>query len=301
MRPARGTRMKGLAALLAAGAALGLALAGCGSGSLDPVAQAATKSATAAGYRIKFTLQISSPALPAPITATGRGRFDRPARSGSLVLDMDLGSIPQVSQVLGTSRLRLEELISATTVYIHLPAALRHRIPTLSAPWLKIDLASAGSSAGVPGLGSLFNNPTSTDPSQLLNYLRATSGGVTKVGTATVNGLQTTEYRAQVNLDKVPDLLPSAQQAQARQAIAAVERLTGLHQISVEAWIDAGNLVRRMHVTFDEKLPTGQALAVGVTADFVQYGPQPPPVLPPASQVTDLTGKLSGAGATTTP
>jgi hypothetical protein len=283
-----------LAALLVAGAALSLALAGCGSGSLDPVAQAATTSAAAAGYRINFTLQISSPTLPAPITATGRGRFDRPARSGSLTLDMNLGGIPQVSQVLGSSQLRLEELISGTTVYIRLPAALRQRIPTLSAPWLKIDLVRAGSSAGIPGLGSLFNNPTSTDPSQLLNYLRATSGGVTKVGTATVNGLQTTEYRAELNLDKVPNLLPSAQQAQARQAIAALERLTGVHQIPVEAWIDAGNLVRRTHFTFDEKLPTGQSLAVGITADIVQYGPQPPPVLPPASQVTDLTGKVGG-------
>jgi hypothetical protein len=300
MRSARGRGAEGLASLvvLALVAALGLAVSGCGSSTLDPVAKAAETSTAATGFRMNFNLQISSPALPGPIIATGNGRFDRPARAGALTLDIDLGSIPQVRQVLGTSRLRLRELISGTTVYVGLPAALAKRIPGASAsrPWLKIDLAQASSSAGVPGVGSLLNNPTSTDPSQLLNFLRATSGGVTKVGSASINGVPTTEYQAQVNLDKVPNGLPSAQRAQASQAIAAIERMTGLHQIPITVWVDGANLVRRMKVSFTERLATGQSLTIGVVADVLQYGPQPPPVLPAASQVTDLTGKLSGSG-----
>jgi hypothetical protein len=73
---------------------------------------------------------------------------------------------------------------------------------------------------GIPGLSSLLSNPTSSDPSQFLRYLRATSGGVTKVGTQTVDGFQTTEYRAKIALNRAPNAFPAASRAQVRQTIA---------------------------------------------------------------------------------
>ena len=81
------------------------------------------------------------------------------------------------------------------------------KIPTFSKPWLKVNLAQAASAAGIPGLSSLASNPASTDPSQLLQYLRAVSGTVTKVGSESVNVVQTTRYHAQIDLDRVPDAL----------------------------------------------------------------------------------------------
>jgi hypothetical protein len=274
-------------------------LSACGSGStFDPIAKAAEFSTNSSGYLMRFTLQFSSSALPAPITATGTGRFDRPARSGSLRFNMDLSSIPQASAALGGGQLQLQEIIDGTTIYIKLPGSLAGRIPGASGkPWFKLDLTKAASAGGIPGLGSLLNNPTSTDPSQLLQYLRATSGSVTNLGPSQVDGISTTGYRAEVNLDKVPDSLPAADQAQAKQAIAGIEKSTGLHQIPVEVWIDRQNLVRRMQVSFNASLPTGQNLDIRVNADVLNYGPQPPPVLPGASQVTDLTSLLGQSGA----
>jgi hypothetical protein len=294
-------RTRGVTSAVVVAAVCGLGAVGlsaCGGGStFAPIAKAAELSTGSSGYLMRFTLQFTSSALPAPITATGTGRFDRRAHAGSIRFNMDLSSIPQASAALGGGQLQLQEIIHGTTIYIKLPGALAGRIPGATGkPWFKIDLAKAGSASGIPGIGSLINNPTSTDPSQLLQYLRATSGSVTNLGSSQVDGISTTGYRAEVDLDKVPDAMPAADQAQAKQAIAAIEKSTHLHQVPVEVWIDGQNLVRRMQVSFNASLPTGQSLDIRINADVLEYGPQPPPVLPPAHQVTDLSALAGAAG-----
>jgi hypothetical protein len=280
-------------------AAAALALAGCGSSSSNSasannVVRAAFVSTSTSGYQMKFSMQLNSSALPQPITGVGVGAFDVRDHTGSLALDMNLGNSPQVVQLLGSSTFRIDEVINGTTIYVKLPAALTSKVPSLSSkPWLKVDIAKLASSAGVSGLSSLVNNPASSDPSQFLQYLRA-AGTVTKEGTAVVNGAQTTQYRASINLDKVPSAVPSASRASAQQAIAGIEKLTHLRQIPVVVWIDGHNLVRRMRITLDESLPTGQTVSTRITVDLLKYGPQPQPVVPPASQVTDASA-LTGA------
>jgi hypothetical protein len=292
------TRATVAAGLVCAAAAI--PLAGCGSSSSstasNQVVRAAFRSTSTSGYRMRFGMLLSSSALPQPIKATGTGRFSVQQHSGAITLAMDFGSIPQISQVLGSSTLLLRELISGTTVYIKLPDALAGKLPSLSSkPWVKIDIAKAAAGSGVPGLGSLVNSPASSDPSQFLSYLRA-AGTVTTVGSETVNGIQTTHYRAVIDLDKVPDTLPTSSKSQAKQAIAGLEKLTNLHQIPVDVWIDGHNLVRRMRLSFRESLPTGQTVSTAITVDIVEYGPQPPPVLPPADQVTDASALAGASG-----
>jgi hypothetical protein len=280
--------------------ALAVALAGCGSSSSsssgsNQVVRAAFVSTSSSGYRMRFGMVLNSSALPSAITAVGGGTFNIHKRAGQVTLDMNLGNIPQMASVLGSSSLRIAEVIDGTTVYIKLPDALTSKVPSLSGkPWMKIDIAKAAGAAGVPGLGSLVNNPASSDPSQFLQYLRAAGGTVTKVGSDAVNGLPTTHYRATIDLDKVPNALPSGSRSQAQAAIAALEKNTNVHQIPVNVWIDHQNLVRRIRLGFRESLPTGQAVGVAINVDIVDYGPQPPPAIPPAGQVTDVSS-LSGA------
>ncbi len=256
--------------------------------------RAAFVSGNTSGYQMHFTLQLHSSALPQPINATGTGAFSVPDRSGTVALDMDLGSSPQITQVLGSSTLHLEEILDHTTVYLKFPQALASKIPTLgNKPWIKIDLAKAASAGGLPGIGSLVNNPASSDPGQFLQYLRA-AGTVTQAGTESINGVQTTKYKATISLDKVANSLPPASRAAAQQGIAAIEKATNLHTIPTTVWIDDQNLVRRMQFTLNESV-SGQNVASTVTVDFVKYGPQPKPTLPPADQVTDASSLASGA------
>jgi Zn-dependent alcohol dehydrogenase len=297
-----------------ASAAVVLFVAACGSSSsssssvtssnaADTVAKAASASAGAAGYKMTLSMKISSPALSAPITATGSGSFSIPDHAGSFNLAMDFSNEPQVAQVLGSSTFNIEEIIKAPIVYVKLPGALASKIPG-GKPWLKIDLDKAAAAAGIPGLSSLTGNPASSDPSQLLQYLRAVSGTITKVGTEQVGGTQTTHYKATISLDKVPNAVPAAQRKGAQQAIASLENLTHLHSLPVDVWIDDHNLVRQMQMSFASS-SGGQNVNTQMTIGIPEYGAEQPPKVPPDSQVTDASAFLSaaaaaGAGSTTT-
>lgn len=291
----RHRRLLGSLAAAAICGAAALGAAGCGSSTvtnvIDPVAKAATVSNQAPGLRMNMQMRMSLAALPAPITGTGSGTFNTVGHTGTFSLSMSFGAIPAVTQALGTSNIRIDEILDGLTIYVKLPAALERNPALHGKPWVKINLASAANALGMPGLSSLFNNPTSTDPGQMLRYLRAASGGVRKVGTQTVDGFRTTEYRARIDLNRVPNGFPAASRAQVRQTIAQLERLAHVRFLPMTVWIDQQHLVRRMQFAFSEAL-SGQALSIAATVDIPQYGPQPTPQLPPTSQVSDLTGGL---------
>jgi hypothetical protein len=208
------------------------------------------------------------------------------------VFVLNAGNDSALKKALGGSTLRLEELVDGTTVYVKLPPAIASKLPG-GRPWMKVDLAKA---SGITGFSSLANNPVSSDPSQFLSYLRATSGKVTKQGAEVVNGVQTTHYHATISLDRVPDALPSASRRGAKQAVSSIEQLTGLKQLPVDAWIDSNNLIRRMQLSFAESLAPSVKLNIGMTMDFVKYGPQPKPVFPSGDQVSDASSLSSTGG-----
>lgn len=283
--------------LVACCAGVAVGAAGCGSSSVtnvvDPVAKAATLSSAASGYRMTMSMQMSSSALPTPITASGNGSFQVPERQGAFTLNMSFGSSPAIAQVLGSHTLAMTELLRGTTVFVKLPAALASKLPG-GKPWLKVDIAKLGSSAGIPGLSSLMS-PTMSNPGEMLQYLKAASGGVTKVGTERVGSFTTTHYRGAISLDNYPKLVPSSQRASAKAAVAALEKVTNLHSLPVDVWIDHHNLVRRIHIAFTETVQ-GQSLSAVEDILIPQYGAQPVPSFPSADQVTDL-GSLLGAAA----
>jgi hypothetical protein len=289
----KGIRRYGAAlAAVVAAALVAVTASGCGAANtIDPVAKAASISTTTPGFRMRFQLQFGSPQLPTALNATGVGSINARARTGSVAFVMNAGNDPQLKQAFGGSTLRFQELVNGTTVYVKLPPAIASKLPG-GRPWMKIDLAKA---SGIPGFSSLANNPVSSDPSQFLSYLRATSGNVTKQGTQVVNAIQTTHYHATINLGKVPDALPADSRRGAQQAVSSIERLTGLKQLPVDAWIDSNNLIRRMRLAFAESVAPSVKLNIAMTMDFLKYGPQPAPNFPAADQVTDASS-LSALG-----
>ncbi len=286
-----------LAAVGLGGVVIGAAGCGSSSSSIDPVAQAATVSNAAAGYKLAMNMTMAMSQLPKPIRVTGTGSFTPAKRQGSMTLNFDASSIPSFGQALGGSNLAFEELIDGTTFYMKFPASLASKIPG-GKTWMKFDLVKLGKSGGIPGISSLLNNPTSGNPAQLLQYLRASSGGVTKVGTAQIDGVSTTEYKGTVQLDKYPSLLPSSQQTQAKQAIDQLESLTKIKSIPVTVWVDDQHLVRQMAMSFTETLPnSGQSVSLQMQMRISDYGPQPTPAYPSADQVLDASALLSGLSA----
>ncbi len=248
----------------------------------DPIAQAATRSSSSAGYRIHMAMQMTSSALSAPITADGHGTIDLRDDASSMTLVMNLGSDPQVIQALGSPTMRMEMIMDGAVAYAKLPPALTAQLPTLGKPWIKIDV---GKLSGLAGLSSLRSDPAMSDPGQVLQWLTRVSDSVLAEGQQLVNGVETTHYQAQLSLDRLADSLPAAGRGAMQKALSVFEQATQTHTFPVDVWVDADHLVRRVSMTIDLSLPNGPSLQETETVDLSHYGPQPRPAAPPADEV----------------
>ncbi|MFZ0383783.1 MAG: hypothetical protein WAL38_38575 [Solirubrobacteraceae bacterium] len=75
------------------------------------------------------------------------------------------------------------------------------------------------------------------------------------------------------------------QNASVQQLVNALKSKGLATQMPIDAWIDPSNLVRRIQLAFSDPLPnTGQTISVAMTENFLEYGPQPVPAVPSASQ-----------------
>lgn len=277
--------------------AAALLVAACGSSSSSsskppPTAaltRAAYVSAAAPGFRFTMNLKETVPSA-GQITATGTGGFNvTPRREGAMTMQF---SIPAAASQ-GLGNLRIDAVFVPGTIYMKLPAALTSKLPG-GKPWLSINLNQLGRAAGIPGLGSLISGSTSlSNPGQYLQYLRATTNGSVKdLGQATVNGVSTTHYHAVIDLAKLPNVVPPASRATVRQLVAAL-RSHGTTQLPVDSWIDSNHLIRRFAMNYSQTL-NGQKVNVNLRMDFVQYGRQPAPTVPPASQTQNLLALTGG-------
>jgi len=298
-----GTHRLGVRGVAAGIAALALIAAGCGSTAPSGPAvkaspavalrRAADYSAGASGERMAFSVTISSPSLPAPAHIRGSGSFQTAAHVGQLTMTMDLGSAPSTGAALGASTVQLREVLERNVAYVRLPAAVASRLPGARS-WLEIDLAGLASRFGGSSLASLLDDPLASNPTAFLQYLRAESGRVQRVGSATIGGRPATEYHAVIDLGRVPSLAAAGQRAAVTRAIATLKRMTGLSNIPVDAWVDAQQRVRRLVLSFTEAPAAagGQRVGIKMTLNVLAYGPQPAPQIPPPSQVTNITNLL---------
>lgn len=121
------------------------------------------------------------------------------------------------------------------------------------------------------------------DPSQMLQYLRATSN-VEEKGKATVRGVETTHYKARIQVDKVADRLS----AEAARALKQMSETLHAKEIPIDVWVDANGLVRRVKMNWH---PSGAALIVSL--DLFDFG-DVNVVVPAISETTDLSAMLGG-------
>ncbi len=260
---------------MAATVCLAAAVSGCGSSgvkaSTGAVIRAADITAQAAGYRMAGTMTVSS-SRTGPIQIGIDGSFNRAARAGQMTAVFDVSG----------SRIQFSELLSQLTVYLQTGA-----IPTLAQatggkPWVKLNVSRE---MGAFGLSSL---PTATDPSQFVDYLRAVSSSTKPLGSRTVRGVRTNGYRATVELDRYPNLVGPSQRAAVARGVKSLEQAIGLHTIPMDVWIDNSGLVRRLGMAFPE-CAAGTKFQFDMNVDLYDFGSQPVPRIPAASEVYDLT------------
>jgi hypothetical protein len=285
---------------LAAVGGVAMLLGACGGSSPKPVAtvpaaaltRAADISSGASGYKMAMTVRETLGAER--ILTTGSGSFSVTTHSGAMVTQT---SLPASVGNGAPSSLREQVVINGGTVYMKLPPVITSKLPG-GKPWLELNLAALGQKAGLPGLSSVTGGTSSTtNPGQFLEYLRATSGGsVENLGPATINGIKTTRYHAEIDLARVPNAVPKAFRKGAEQFVAALQKKFKAGNMPVDAWIDSAHLVRRIALNFTEQVPSSsQQVNLAMQVNFISYGPQPTPAIPPASQTTNLLTLLHGA------
>jgi hypothetical protein len=180
-------------------AMLGIVLGGCGgssaiSSAIDPVAQAARASELAPGFKASLYEEFSPPGSAETIRASGTEVFDQHTQRGVLSIN---GSAEGHS-------FHVESQSSNFALYMRLPSASQTSSVTHGKPWIKFDLHRVGMALGI-NFSALSSPEGSADPRQLLSFLKATSGQITRIGTDQIQGLSTTHYRATIDYDHYAD------------------------------------------------------------------------------------------------
>ena len=247
-----------------------LAVSGCGASQVvDPVAQAATATLGAGGYKLSAVMSVTGAA--APVTATMTGAVDPPANTGTMT----------INEILGGHRVSAPVIFSSLNFWMRSSAIAGAARRTGGKAWIYVDMNKA---LGALGAGSL---PSTVNPSQFLDYLKTTGATPTRVGPVAINGVPTTEYRAVIDLDHY-----AQQYHVATKSISSLESAMGTHSMPVEAWIDSENRVRRIHIAFPECV-AGSKLQFSMTIGIYGFGTQPQVQIPSRSEVYNLTPLLT--------
>lgn len=266
---------------------LALSLAACGGDSLsfDAAASAAstTKAKTA---KVAFDTTIAGSGTT--VSMKGEGVVDFQRRSAKMTFDV--GDLLRSSGAPAARDEKWTILTQGLVVYINAPSLSKQLAG--AKPWLKLDVAALAKKANVNL--EQFRQLTQNDPSQILDFLRAVSGKVEKVGGEDIRGTATTHYRADVDLDRVPDQAAPKLRATFRKSIDALKRQLGTDKIPIDVWVDAANRVRR----FQEHLPVAAAGGGGKVdfgIDFFDFGTPVTVRPPPAAQVQDIGALIAGS------
>lgn len=268
------------------------ALTGCGAKDLSTaaIAQAADATVAERGMRIALKQTLTLPG-GGRVESSGSGVIDTAGQASHLTLEVT--SAPDV--VVGafdTRDLSTEVITHRATVYTH--SAQLNQLLGAGRKWVKIDAVEMGRAAGVdvaalPRAGQ--------DPAQAMSQLRAVSGKVETVGREEVRGVATTHHRTTIDLRRYPALVPAADRAAARAAIARLVDEIGVSEIPVDVWIGEDDLVRRL----SQKLPLeidGGPIAIDQRFEFYDFGTAVHIEVPSPSEVTDVTD-LPAAGTAT--
>jgi hypothetical protein len=278
------TMRRGL--IISALAAVALATAACGGGAanaLQSVASAASK--TAGVQTVKFHMDVSVTIGPlGPFTFTADGASDNATHSADMT--MDLSSIASLagSQAGSADQWNAHVVLdgggASPLLYMQLPALDKY---LNGKTWVKADLGALAQERGID-LNQLFQAAGNEDPTKALQMLQSV-GNVSKAGTAAIDGVDTTEYRGTVDVQKAAAALgPSYEK------LLSGSKVTS---IPVDVWIGSDGLVRRLHENLSYDVNGTQA-TTDLTMNLTDFGAPVTVTTPPADQVIDLS-QLKGA------
>jgi hypothetical protein len=192
---------------------------------------------------------------------------------------------------------KMQMVMDGGVVYMRSPVFENAGTEWVSMDPSKMDPAAAAQFGGF-GAGT-------TDPSAFIG-LFAGVFDVKASGDQELKGVPTTRYVGTIDLRKVlagfSDVVgKDADAATRKQLEVALEQFASLgidEKIPFEIWIDEEGLPRRQRIRMDfgDLVPGAEEASMEMTVDFSDFGKAVDVKVPPASEVTDVTETLAGAG-----
>jgi hypothetical protein len=247
-------------------------LAGCGGGggnnasaTPETVTSAAAKSAQAGSMKADFTISGQG------AKGQGTGTFNTGGdRSGKSTMDL------QVSNNTST----LDSVVTGNVLYLRSRVFAQAGISGAQ-QWVKLDLGKLAQQRGLD-LSSLVN--ASPTPASALAYLKGTKD-VRKVGSESVQGVDTTHYRVNVDLRRAA----ARASGSGKDSIRRVMQVSGLRTLPMDTWVDDKGFLRK--VAWTEH--TSRNTSSKVTMVLHDFG-APVKIEPPSGNVVDLLQRISG-------
>jgi hypothetical protein len=225
-----------------------------------------------------ITVDVEGVARGADTSFTMDGAVDFAANRGRFSLDLGASTAGLVAG-------KAEVLFDGSTIYFRFPPQITSQLDG-GQTWLKLDLAAFGDEVGVD-LESLAS-VQSSDPTTVLQYLRG-SGEVTEVGREQVRGVDTTRYRATLDLTKAREHV----REEARQAYDQATAQLGVDTLPADVWVDEEGRLRKLTFAVDlSKVQTPSDVQASgtyrMTMELYDFGTDVELQLPPPERVGDL-------------
>ncbi|RJL30754.1 DUF1396 domain-containing protein [Bailinhaonella thermotolerans] len=264
--------------LVVSGAALALALTGCGGTSTGPdlgkarlvaaeaLAASANKAAEVTSYRASVVVDVRSKEH-GPGNVRGTVLYQQ---KPAVAADVNLNQVTMNGTNLpGGARLIVRDNVA------YVKSDLLKMFNGGAKPWLRVDLAQAAQRAGYD-LNTIIAQVQRFDLAANTKMI-TTSKDAREVGKETVGGVETTHYAGTID---VPSALPQVDE----RVRAKLERaLKEVKDAKFDVWVDAQGLPRKITLT-----GTAQEGTMTATALLNDFNKPVNVVAPPANQVGEL-------------
>jgi hypothetical protein len=232
-----------------------LVVASCGRGSSIPTLDVLSSSAAAFEANKTFRWEASAsygdikeridpstrlPDRPLNLLLRARGVNDlvNDRASGSIVIEVPAAA----RRALGLEPVECRVIVIEKDAYLSIPPSMRARYSGRS--WLNEKLVQSGQRLNV------------SDPEAFLDVLFDAAASIREVGTESVRNVMTTKYRVRLDARKL------------RQRFSKDPSVGFLSAGSIDLWVDADHLPRRLRVTGDDEDYAG----ISFVSDFFDYG-----------------------------
>ena len=220
-----------------------------------------------------MTMSLSS-AMNISVTLSGSG-------DENIQTHMAAMNLSETSSFSSAMSLTINEIIDGSNVY--LGSSIFKDLPMVTKPWIEMNSAANTTSTA-------FENAL-TDPTELLTFLSKV-GSVTTVGQATVGGVSTTEYTADVDISKA-----AAIEGASQDMISAMQCI-GTTNFPMNIWIDSSGYTRQIQFNWviSDLSGANSKATMSMTVGFSNFGEAVSVSVPPASEVQNYSSLGYGSG-----